>query len=210
MSSGSPSPRPDGGRGWSTPSLTPHSGRSTPRSSELLTPASVSSNTSWASAKAKSEEVRGYPSFATRNNGFFSRSKRQISATLPRWRSPSGYDYAEKGEKGAYPYYGGAGGRGCRPFGSGRSLLRRKRMRLLVMLLLGLVGYLYLWSGMYYLSHPSRWVRLMFTSGRGTVPTIPPRKRTQVCHRTRVQYRRRGDGVEGRARVGCRAQQHRE
>ncbi|PLN76006.1 galactosyl transferase GMA12/MNN10 family-domain-containing protein [Aspergillus taichungensis] len=143
MSSGSPSPRPDGGRGWSTPSL---SGRSTPRSSELLTPASVSSTTSWASAKAKSDEVRGYPSFATRNNGFFSRSKRQISATLPRWRSPSGYDYAEKDEKAAYAYYGGAGGRGCWPFGPGRSVLRRKRMRLLVMFLLGLIGYLYLWG----------------------------------------------------------------
>ncbi|PLB33252.1 putative alpha-1,6-mannosyltransferase subunit [Aspergillus candidus] len=162
MSSGSPSPRPDGGRGWSTPSLTPHSGRSTPRSSELLTPASVSSNISWASAKAKSEEIRGYPSFATRNNGFFSRSKRQISATLPRWRSPSGYDdYAEKDEKGAYPYYGGAPRRGCSPFGSGRSVLRRKRMRLVVVLLLGLVGYLYLWSAIV-----ERYRRSPFGNGR--------------------------------------------
>ncbi len=36
----------------------------------------------WAAAKAKSAQVRGYPSIQTKNEGFFQRSKRKIS-TLP-------------------------------------------------------------------------------------------------------------------------------
>ncbi|KAJ6163988.1 hypothetical protein N7470_002660 [Penicillium chermesinum] len=76
----SPSPRPGGG--WSSPGLTP-SGTSTPRGFSPSPSSLAPSEISWAAAKAKSEEVRGYPSFSTRNSGFFSRQKRRISARLP-------------------------------------------------------------------------------------------------------------------------------
>ncbi|KAL9111318.1 MAG: hypothetical protein Q9227_004195 [Pyrenula ochraceoflavens] len=42
---------------------------------------------SWAAAKAKSDRVNGYPSFSTRNEGFFQRSKRKLSASLPRFNN---------------------------------------------------------------------------------------------------------------------------
>ncbi|KAJ5900076.1 hypothetical protein N7495_004820 [Penicillium taxi] len=96
------------GRGWSSPGLTPGSG-TTPRG---YSPSSLSPGTgiSWATAKAKSDEVRGYPSFSTRNSGFFSRQKHKISSRLPGFRgspSPRGYD-----DKDAYKraqWNGGAG-----------------------------------------------------------------------------------------------------
>lgn len=105
---------------------------------------------SWAAAKAKSDEVRGYPSFSTRNNGFFSRSKRQLTASLPRFRGTSGSpeDYYEK--KDAY-YDRGRGfssGAYWRSYGFGRTLLRRRRLRFLLALLLAAVGYLCFWTCM--------------------------------------------------------------
>ncbi|KAF9883870.1 alpha-1,6-mannosyltransferase [Aspergillus nanangensis] len=143
----SPSPHP--GAGWSSPGLTPGSGTSTPRSG-YLSPNHLGANgISWATAKAKSDEVRGYPSFSTRNNGFFSRSKRQISATLPRFRlntgsSPNGY-YVDKDEYGRGPKSGS--GRSWLPFGGfGRSMFRRKRSRLLLLLITLGIGYLWFWS----------------------------------------------------------------
>ncbi|KAI9037447.1 putative alpha-1,6-mannosyltransferase subunit [Aspergillus affinis] len=142
----SPSPHP--GAGWSSPGLTPGSGSSTPRSG-LLSPNSLGpGGISWAAAKAKSEEVRGYPSFATRNNGFFSRSKRQLTATLPRFRGGSGSpdDYFEK--KDVY-YDRGRGflsGASWRSYGFGRTMLRRLRLRYLLALLLVVVGYLCFWT----------------------------------------------------------------
>ncbi|PTU20021.1 hypothetical protein P175DRAFT_0502175 [Aspergillus ochraceoroseus IBT 24754] len=132
----SPSPHPGGG--WSSPSLTPGSGTSTPQSGFY----STSPSGPWLAAKAKSDEARGYPSFSTRNNGFFSRSKRQITATLPRFRvgstSPSGY--VDKDE------YRHGQGWGWHSTGVGRSILRRRRARLLVALLLVWLGYLFLWT----------------------------------------------------------------
>ncbi|KAL2817449.1 galactosyl transferase GMA12/MNN10 family-domain-containing protein [Aspergillus cavernicola] len=128
----SPSPRPEGG--WSSPGLTPGSGSSTPRGG--LYPTSPSDP--WLAAKAKSDEVRGYPSFSTRNNGFFSRSKRQIKATLPRFRasarSPKGYS-----EKDGFPH---GHGRGWRSLWFGRTVLRRRRARLFLALILLVLGYL--------------------------------------------------------------------
>ncbi|KAL4786250.1 galactosyl transferase GMA12/MNN10 family-domain-containing protein [Aspergillus varians] len=136
----SPSPRPGGG--WSSPCLTPESGRSTPQNS--LYPPSPSDP--WLAAKAKSDEVRGYPSFSTKNNGFFSRSKRQVTATLPKFRmrsrSPKGYS-----EKDDSPYgslYGR--GRGWRSSWLGRSVMRRRRSRLFLALMLLVFGYLFFWT----------------------------------------------------------------
>ncbi|KAL3474814.1 galactosyl transferase GMA12/MNN10 family-domain-containing protein [Aspergillus californicus] len=136
----SPSPRP--GAGWSSPVLTTGSGTSTPHGG--LYPTSPSDP--WLAAKAKSDEARGYPSFSTRNNGFFSRSKRQISATLPQFRasarSPKGYS-----EKEGSPHGHGYGqGRGWRSIWLGRTALRRRRSRLLLALTLILLGYLFFWA----------------------------------------------------------------
>ncbi|KAE8149200.1 alpha-1,6-mannosyltransferase subunit [Aspergillus avenaceus] len=141
----SPSPHPGGG--WSSPGLTPGSGTSTPHSG-LLSPNPLgSSGISWAAAKAKSDEVRGYPSFSTRNNGFFSRSKRQLSATLPTFRvtsrSPNGY--IDKDEFGRQPF---SPGKSWRPFGFGKTMLRRRRLRLFLVLAVVLVGYIFFWSSL--------------------------------------------------------------
>ncbi|KNG80615.1 alpha-1,6-mannosyltransferase subunit, partial [Aspergillus nomiae NRRL 13137] len=141
----SPSPHPAGG-GWSSPGLTTGSGSSTPHSGFLSPNPLGPSGISWAAAKAKSDEVRGYPSFSTRNNGFFSRSKRRISATLPSFRvsarSPNGYIDKDDFGRGR-PFSSGGGWRSC---GFGRTMLRRRRLRLLIALILVLVGYLVFWT----------------------------------------------------------------
>lgn len=41
------------------------------------------SNVTWASAQARSAEVKGYPPFSIRNQGFFGRHFRRISQSLP-------------------------------------------------------------------------------------------------------------------------------
>lgn len=147
----SPSPRPGGG--WSSPGLTTvtagSSGSSSPRRGygELSDNGQAYSNggldgdhgpnASWMAAKAKSDRVKGYPSFSTRNNGFFSRQRRKISASLPRFRLNSMLDYGEKEKLGR--------GRWSGPNGSPLlyriktllgSLLRRTRIRLLLLSIL--------------------------------------------------------------------------
>ncbi|KAJ5703192.1 hypothetical protein N7488_010740 [Penicillium malachiteum] len=133
----SPSPHPGGG--WSSPGLTPGSGTSTPRgySPSNLTPSGIS----WAAAKAKSDEVRGYPSFATRNSGFFSRQKHKLSARLPSFR---GSGYADKDAYGRAQWSPSTGGRGI--LGVAGNFLRRGRGRVLAILVLVWIGYLLLWS----------------------------------------------------------------
>jgi mannan polymerase II complex MNN10 subunit len=82
----SPSPRPGGG--WSTPGLIDESGSGTPRRRDYGDlNGSASNDIAWAAAKAKSTQVRNTPSFTTRNEGFFSRQKRKISATLPKFNT---------------------------------------------------------------------------------------------------------------------------
>ncbi|OJI79735.1 alpha-1,6-mannosyltransferase [Aspergillus tubingensis] len=137
----SPSPHP-AGAGWSSPGLTSPSGSTTPHNGFLSPNPIGASGISWAAAKAKSDEVRGYPSFSTKNSGFFSRSRRQLSATLPRFRlgsgSPNGY--VDKDEFGrGRPLSPATGWR----LGFGRSVLRRRRSRLLVALIFLLLGYMF-------------------------------------------------------------------
>ena len=94
----------------------------------------------WGAAKAKSEQVRGYPSFSTRNTGFFSRQRRKISASLPR------FTINAAGHMGA-----SAPGRGP-GLGEGPllrrvltlvgNLLRRTRIRLLLLFILGTIFWL--------------------------------------------------------------------
>ncbi|KAF1999534.1 glycosyltransferase family 34 protein [Amniculicola lignicola CBS 123094] len=85
----SPSPRPGG---WSSPGLnTPYDtgGRTSP----MRGYANGGSNVTWASAQAKSAEVKGYNAFSPRNQGFFGRHFRNLSTSLP-------FSYAEKEKLG--------------------------------------------------------------------------------------------------------------
>lgn len=103
------SPSPARGGGWSSPGLTSPfdnvSGKASPRKTygdiQMNGSASASSdNVTWASAKAKSEEVNGYPSFSTRNNGFFSRHARKISTSLPTFSMGGRRDFSDKEKLG--------------------------------------------------------------------------------------------------------------
>ena len=79
-----PSPRLNGG--WSTPGLADSdSNPSLHRNPYGGTNGYATTDAHWAAAKAKSDSVRGYPRFQSRNEGFFQRSRRKISATLPRF-----------------------------------------------------------------------------------------------------------------------------
>jgi mannan polymerase II complex MNN10 subunit len=74
----SPSPRPGG---WSSPGLsTPYDngGRTSPFAN-----GSPTHNVTWATAQARSAEVKGQSSFNPRNQGFFSKHFRRISTSLP-------------------------------------------------------------------------------------------------------------------------------
>ena len=140
----SPSPRPAGG--WSTTGLTDDSDASISGKRDYgELNGSASSDVAWAAAKARSNQVRNTPSFKTRNEGFFSRQRRKISATLPRFNSfnSSRKDWnAEKLGRGRW-----------RPSDDGRlsrlktlvgNLLRKFKVLILIFLLIGLTTLL--WS----------------------------------------------------------------
>lgn len=146
----SPSPLPGGG--WSSPGLTPGSGATSPRYPTTghgpLSPGAIS----WASAKAKSDEVRSYPAFSTRNSGFFSRQKRKISASLPRFTLSR--DFREQEKLGRGRSLGSSTGWSSRDSNlRGKvvsfvgNVMRRRRFRVLFSLLAVLVFYLSFWSG---------------------------------------------------------------
>ncbi|KAF1959077.1 hypothetical protein CC80DRAFT_523847 [Byssothecium circinans] len=89
----SPSPRPGG---WSSPGLNaPYDtgGPSSPFGN------GNSQNVNWASAQAKSAEVKGYPGFTPRNQGFLGKHFRRISTSLP-------FSYGEKEKLGRGRYQG--------------------------------------------------------------------------------------------------------
>lgn len=46
----------------------------------------------WAAARAKSAGVRGYPTIQTKNEGFFKRTRRQVSQVLPTFNTFSPQD----------------------------------------------------------------------------------------------------------------------
>ncbi|KAF2400346.1 hypothetical protein EJ06DRAFT_477200 [Trichodelitschia bisporula] len=93
------SPSPQRGGGWASPGLTTPYNSSSRRASPIRTypnGGSGASNVSWASAQAKSAEVRGYPSFEPRRQGFAGHL-RKFSAKLPYF---NGKDYADKEKLG--------------------------------------------------------------------------------------------------------------
>lgn len=138
----SPSPQPNGG--WSSPGLTtpfedPKSGR--------LRSVSPSMNgghgVTWASAKANSERVNGYPRYQSQNQGFFNRV-RKMSMSLPLFAHGGQEDrYAEK-EKLGRGRPGRDGGRmAWGDFPRRIGLLLSRRRKYMALLILGL--FLLLW-----------------------------------------------------------------
>ena len=134
------SPSPQRGGGWSSPGLTaPYdsmSGRSTPRRAYREYPFNVNGGTShrdvtWASAKAKSEEVNaGYPKFSTRNDSFLSRNARNISQyLLSFWKGSKDYAEKEKVQRGR-----SCAGRPGRVCAQVSRILWRLRLKLLLVL----------------------------------------------------------------------------
>jgi mannan polymerase II complex MNN10 subunit len=103
----------------------------------------ASNDISWAAAKAKSDQFKGYPSFSTRNEGFFSRSKRKISSTLPRFNSfgATGKDWRESEKLGRGRWYPGAGGRWPKLKTFIGNVLRKFRFLLIVLAIIAFITF---------------------------------------------------------------------
>ncbi|KAI9819628.1 MAG: alpha-1,6-mannosyltransferase [Pycnora praestabilis] len=131
------SPSPRHGGGWSSPGLnTPYgstSGRSSPTKSYTGLNGG-SNNVTWASAKAKSDEIKGYPAFSTKNNGFFKRQVRNISESLPRFNAGGRRNYSEKEKLGRGRWYLGNGSQAGRVRSCAGRIFRRMRLRFLLVL----------------------------------------------------------------------------
>lgn len=89
---------------------------------------------SWESAKAKSEGINGYPSFSTKNNGFFNRHYRKLSSSLPRFAMNGDASYAEKEKLGR----GRWSARGASKLERIRSMARHASRKTKIRFLIGL------------------------------------------------------------------------
>lgn len=76
------SPSPSRSGGWSSPGLTTYDGL-TGRLSPAIRTIPTEGNVTWASAKARSEEVNNHSTFSPRRPGFFTKHFRKISHGLP-------------------------------------------------------------------------------------------------------------------------------
>lgn len=132
----SPSPRPNGG--WHTPGLTEPSDTTPSRSKPHLAGINGFGNNDaqWAAARNKSKQVRGFPTIQTKNEGFFKRTRRQVSQVLPSFNHTNGagknWRDQEKLGRGRW-YPGGSNGR----FGTIRTYLGNvlRKFKLIFMLL---------------------------------------------------------------------------
>lgn len=95
------SPSPQRGGGWSSPGLTtPYDGSSRPTSPLRAYPNGSASSVTWARAPSRSAELRGYPSFAPRPQGFW--NFRRVSAKLPFFNNSRNYADKEKLGRGRW------------------------------------------------------------------------------------------------------------
>lgn len=99
------SPSPQHGGGWSSPGLTtPYdeaNGRARSPIGAGKSYGNLNGGVTWASAKANSARVNGYPSYQSQNQGFFGRHYRKISQGLPYFAHGGQEDrYAEKEKLG--------------------------------------------------------------------------------------------------------------
>jgi mannan polymerase II complex MNN10 subunit len=81
-------------------------------------PNGSSHNVTWASAQAKSAEVKGYAAFTPRNQGFFGKHFRRMSTSLP-------FSYGDKEKLGRGRYQGNKAAEILRRIG--RNLWRLRR-----------------------------------------------------------------------------------
>ena len=200
------SPSPRRGGGWATPGLTtPYdsiNGRASPRqgyAESYFSSGAMGSNVTWASAKARSEEVNGYPSFSTQNNGFFSRHARQLSRRLPSFNLGGRKDFGEKEKlgRGRWP----SSGSRIAPY-IGRTIWR---MRLRIMLMFTFVMAFVL----FYVTRKSDGgcaVPIATDDDDSDASSISKignaGRRKQVCNHSSGKPRWRGDGMEGATGMG--------
>jgi mannan polymerase II complex MNN10 subunit len=108
----SPSPRRDGG--WSSPGLTTPFDETNGRSRSPRKPYGgingvPQGGVTWASAKANSARVNGYPSYQSQNQGFFSRHMRNLSESLPYFAHGGQEDRLAEKEKAGRGRHAGLG-----------------------------------------------------------------------------------------------------
>lgn len=204
------SPSPRRGGGWSSPGLTsPYdnvSGKSSPRRTyedyEMNGSAS-GDNVSWASAKARSEEVRGYPSFSTRNQGFFSRHARRLSSSLPTFTMGGRRDFADKEKLGRGRWPPMNGSRPGRFLTSVGRLIWRLRLRLGIVLGLILAVVLFYVTREYRIPLvPHIQTNSWHSLAQNVQKSWVARRRQQIRHHFSGQSRGRCYGVERSTRMG--------
>lgn len=196
----SPSPHRDGG--WSSPGLTtPYDDGSTSRSRSpaIRKYGNLNGGDAWASAKAKSARVNGYPAYQSQNKGFFQRHMRQISQSLPLFSHGGQEDrIAEKAR--------GRMGRGSWKDVPARiALLVSRRRKYAALLILGILAIMLWFSKREF---PWDWLAgtiamLTLRSRHILVQTsVVAGRRLEIRDHTRRESRRRCYGMERRARVG--------
>lgn len=168
----------------------------------------------WESASARSQEVNGYPSYSSRNQGFFFRHARKLSTSLPTFSMGSSggrrdYSDREKLGRGRWPAFNASN--------VGRLLAHLGRMlwrfRLRVGIVLGIILAFVLFyctrqfptlSCLWDIQCPRTW-RLADNDDSST-PKLPSsilaRRWQQICNHTGSESRRWSDGVERPSGMG--------
>ena len=103
----------------------------------------TSNDISWAAAKANRDRISNYPSVTKRNEGFFSRSKRKISSTLPRFNSfaANKKDWRESEKLGRGRWYPRGGGRWPRLKTFAGNVLRKFRFFFVILAIIVVVTF---------------------------------------------------------------------
>ena len=202
----SPSPRRDGG--WSSPGLTtPYdesNGRSRSPRKAYGDVNGGAQGVTWASAKANSARVNGYPSYQSQNKGFFSRHMRNLSESLPYFAHGGQEDrHAEKERSGRGRSSGGSWADVPRRI----AFLLSRRRKYAAMLVLAMFAIL-LWFSKRKNGFCSFRVFLeqlltLIHSAHSLVQAIVfRRRRIKICNNIGRKPGRRRYGVEGSTRMG--------
>ena len=203
------SPSPRRGGGWSSPGLTDSAAeQSSPRKAyDVQMNGSAkggSHGVTWESASARSQEINGYPSFSTRNQGFFSRHARKLSSSLPTFNVGARRDYADKEKlgRGRWPplNYSNAG----RVLAHLGHMVWRFRLR--VGIILGIVLAFVLFYSTRMCSPTAALILTIADSNHSFASSLPTDvlagRRQQIRNHTGSKSRRGRHGVEGAAGVG--------
>lgn len=199
----SPSPQRDGG--WSSPGLTtPFEDTKGARIRGVSPNMNGGHGVTWASAKANSERVNGYPRYQSQNQGFFSRV-RKMSMSLPLFAHGGQEDrYAEK-EKLGRGRQGRDGGRmAWSDFPRRIGLLLSRRRKYLALLIFGIFLALWWFNAGECMQDLRKWIMLTRVPSHHLLVSknLVARRRLKIRHHSRRKSRRRRDGVEGRQGVG--------